>query len=167
MFVSARIATADREITALGTRPKERRQDPGSSVNFKAAVERTRAHQVIYLSGIVNEKSLSRHLRSRKRVEDELSRGSYHFTVFRAGIIVGSGSASFEIIRDLVEKLPVMVAPKWLRTRCQPIAIIDVITILEKALGNVETFDDNFDIGGKDILSYQLLFICHLCRHQK
>jgi len=132
-----------------------------SAANFREAVERTLARQVIYLGGIVNEKSLSRHLRSRKRVEDELSQGSYHFTVFRAGIIVGSGSASFEIIRDLVEKLPVMVAPKWLRTRCQPIAITDVITILEKALGNVETFDDNFDIGGKDILSYKEMLLLY------
>jgi hypothetical protein len=68
------------------------------------------------LSGIVNEMELSKNLTSRKNVETELSKGAYNFTALRAGIIIGSGSASFEIIRDLVEKLPVMIAPKWLYT---------------------------------------------------
>ncbi|MEX0769220.1 MAG: NAD(P)H-binding protein, partial [Balneolaceae bacterium] len=81
--------------------------------NFKAALEKTSVEQVIYLSGIVNDEHLSTHLRSRKTVEKTLSASSYHLTTLRAGIIVGSGSASFEIIRDLVEKLPVMIAPKW------------------------------------------------------
>ncbi|MDA0347281.1 MAG: SDR family oxidoreductase [Verrucomicrobia bacterium] len=126
-----------------------------SAMNFREAVSKTNARQVIYLGGIANEKTLSKHLGSRKRVEDELSLGEYHFTALRAGIIVGAGSASFEIIRDLVEKLPIMVAPKWLRTLCQPIAIADVVIILEKTLGNKKAFDDNFDIGGEDILSYR------------
>ena len=97
-----------------------------SAINFQKTLSNTNVEQVIYLSGIVNESGLSKHLSSRKTVEDELSKGSYHLTTFRAGIIVGSGSASFEIMRDLVEKLPVMITPKWLLTKCQPIGISDV-----------------------------------------
>ena len=94
-----------------------------SAHNFVAAIKNTTAQQVIYLSGIVNEKGLSKHLRSRHQVEEILASGPVPLTTLRAGIIVGSGSASFEIIRDLVEKLPIMIAPRWLNTACQPIAI--------------------------------------------
>ena len=104
------------------------------ATNFREVISKTNVKQVIYLSGIINEDSLSRHLESRKDVEIELNRGNYYFTTLRAGIIVGSGSASFEIIRDLVEKIPVMVTPKWLNTKCQPIGVADVLTFLEKAL---------------------------------
>ena len=130
-----------------------------SAANFREAVNQTNAKHVIYLSGIVNEKSLSKHLASRKAVENELSKGKYHFTTLRAGIIIGSGSASFEIIRDLVEKLPVMIAPKWLNTNCQPIGINDVIDFLDKALFNKATFDKNFDIGGPDVLTYKEMLL--------
>lgn len=130
-----------------------------SASNFREAVSNTNATQVIYLSGIVNEEKLSKHLSSRLNVENELEKGSYHLTTFRAGIIIGSGSASFEIIRDLVEKLPVMITPKWLNTKCQPIGISDVITILAKALGKEETYDHNFDIGGPDVLSYKEMLL--------
>lgn len=130
-----------------------------SAANFREAVNQTNAKHVIYLSGIVNEKSLSKHLASRKAVENELTKGKYHFTTLRAGIIIGSGSASFEIIRDLVEKLPVMVAPKWLNTKCQPIGINDVIDFLDKALFNKATFDKNFDIGGPDVLTYKEMLL--------
>ncbi|MGV9013079.1 MAG: SDR family oxidoreductase [Flavobacteriales bacterium] len=126
-----------------------------SAVNFRETISATGAKQVIYLTGIINEAGLSEHLASRKAVEDELGRGSYHLTCLRAGIIIGSGSASFEIIRDLVEKLPVMIAPKWLRTRCQPIAIRDVITFLTKSLGASATYDRAFDIGGPGIYTYK------------
>jgi len=126
-----------------------------SASNFKKAVNNTKVKHVIYLSGIVNEKSLSKHLSSRKAVEDELAKGKYNFTTLRAGIIIGSGSASFEIIRDLVEKLPFMIAPKWINTKCQPISIDDVIYFLVKTLFNKESFNKSFDIGGPDILSYK------------
>jgi uncharacterized protein YbjT (DUF2867 family) len=130
-----------------------------SAKNFRAAVEKTTVQQVIYLSGIVNEDELSRHLSSRKAVEDELSKGSYACTTLRAGIIIGSGSASFEIIRDLVEKLPVMVTPKWLNTRCQPIAIRDVIQFLSSCLLNPATYNEQFDIGGPTVLSYKEMLL--------
>jgi len=130
-----------------------------SAVNFREEINKTSAIHVVYLGGIINEHTLSSHLASRKAVEEELARGQYHFTSLRAGIIIGSGSASFEIIRDLVEKLPLMVAPKWLKTRCQPIAIRDVITLLSLTLLNKATFDTHFDIGGPDILSYKQMLL--------
>ena len=130
-----------------------------SAVNFRDALAHTQVTHVVYLTGIVNEAKLSEHLSSRKNVEQELAKGAYHFTALRAGIIVGSGSASFEIMRDLVEKLPVMVAPRWLNTRCQPIGISDVVSILSKTIFNPQTFDDNFDIGGPDILSYKEMLL--------
>jgi uncharacterized protein YbjT (DUF2867 family) len=130
-----------------------------SAVNFRTAINLTNVKHVVYLSGIVNEENLSNHLSSRKNVELELSKGSYHFTALRAAIIIGSGSASFEIIRDLVEKLPIMIAPKWLLTKCQPIGITDVVTFLSKVLFNPQTFDRNFDIGGPDVLSYKNMLL--------
>ena len=130
-----------------------------SAINFRNALKKTNVKQVIYLSGIVNEVELSKHLTSRKNVETELGKGDYNLTVFRAGIIIGSGSASFEIIRDLVEKLPIMVTPKWLHTKCQPIGITDVITFLSKSLGNPQTYNENFDIGGPDVLSYKNMLL--------
>lgn len=130
-----------------------------SAINFRNALAKTQAKHVIYLSGIVNTSELSEHLSSRKNVEIELNKGTYHCTVLRAGIIIGSGSASFEIIRDLVEKLPVMITPKWLLTKCQPIAIADVIAFLSKSLFNSKTYDQNFDIGGPDVLSYKEMLL--------
>lgn len=126
-----------------------------SARNFIKHLEGTSVKQVIYLSGIVNEEKLSKHLSSRKKVEEILYEGPYHLTVLRAGIIVGSGSSSFEIIRDLCEKLPVMITPKWVLTRTQPIAIRDVINFLTGVLGREDTFDESFDIGGPDVLTYK------------
>lgn len=130
-----------------------------AALNFVERLKSTAVKQVIYLSGIVNENNLSKHLNSRKNVEDILNSGSFSLTTFRAGIIVGSGSASFEIIRDLVEKLPIMIAPKWLNTKCQPIGIRDVIKFLHQGLGNKDVYDSNYDIGGPDILSYKEMLL--------
>ena len=123
--------------------------------NFNIYMQRAKPRQVIYLSGIVNNPQLSRHLSSRKNVEDILYEGPFALTVLRAGIIVGSGSSSFEIIRDLCEKLPVMITPKWVLTITQPIAIHDVIQFLTGVLGREDTFDQSFDIAGPDILTYR------------
>ena len=92
-------------------------------------------------------------------MEDELAQGTYNFTTLRAGIIIGSGSASFEIIRDLVEKLPVMITPKWLNTKCQPIGITDVLQFLSQTLFCKETYNQSFDIGGPDILTYKEMLL--------
>lgn len=130
-----------------------------SAVNFQKSLSDTSVKQVIYLSGIINESNLSDHLQSRKTVENELAKGSYNFTCLRAGIIVGSGSASFEIMRDLVEKLPVMIAPKWLQTRCQPIGVSDVLLFLTKSILQEQTYNKNFDIGCDDILTYKEMLL--------
>lgn len=130
-----------------------------SAVNFRNAMSKTSVKHIVYLSGIINESELSQHLASRKNVEIEISKGTYNFTTLRAGIIIGSGSASFEIMRDLVEKLPIMVTPKWLNTKCQPIGISDVIHILSKTIFNPKTFNRDFDIGGPDILSYKEMLL--------
>lgn len=130
-----------------------------SAINFKNSIDQTKAQHVVYLSGIVNETALSEHLTSRKNVETELAKGNYYFTTLRAGIIIGSGSASFEIMRDLVEKLPVMITPKWLNTKCQPIGISDVISILSKTMLNPKTYNNDFDIGGPDVLSYKEMLL--------
>jgi uncharacterized protein YbjT (DUF2867 family) len=130
-----------------------------SAINFKNFIEHTKTRQVIYLSGIVNEEILSKHLNSRKNVERILSSGSYSLTTLRAGIIIGSGSASFEIIRDLVEKLPVMIAPRWLNTHCQPIAIRNVIEFLSGVLLNDKTYDHSYDIGGPDVMTYKNMLL--------
>jgi uncharacterized protein YbjT (DUF2867 family) len=125
------------------------------AINFKKRIEQTTAKQVVYLSGIVNEDNLSKHLTSRKNVEEILANATFALTTLRAGIIVGSGSASFEIIRDLVEKLPIMITPKWLNTRTQPIAIRNVLDYLLGVIGKPETYNKSFDICGPDILSYK------------
>ncbi len=127
--------------------------------NFVEGMRPTHASQIIYLSGIINEKHLSKHLRSRKNVENVLGSSVIPLTTLRAGIIVGSGSASFEIIRDLVEKLPVMITPRWLNTKCQPIAIRNVIEFLSGVLLKSGTYNKSFDIGGPDILSYKEMLL--------
>ena len=126
---------------------------------FKERLDQTQVKQVVYLSGIVNEIELSRHLTSRKHVEDILSDADFALTTLRAGIIVGSGSASFEIIRDLVEKLPAMITPKWLKTRCQPIGIRNVIQFLDGVKDQSETYGKTYDIGGPDILTYKEMLL--------
>ncbi|MFM7858799.1 MAG: SDR family oxidoreductase [Flammeovirgaceae bacterium] len=115
--------------------------------------------QIIYLSGIVNDKELSDHLQSRRNVERIFQQSKIPVTVLRAAIIIGSGSASFEIIRDLVEKLPVMVAPKWLKTKCQPIGIRNVIQYLQGVMLHTNTFNQTFDIGGTDVLTYKEMLL--------
>lgn len=130
-----------------------------SADNFKKALERISVKQVIFLTGIVNTETLSKHLQSRKNVEDGLKSERYALTSLRAGIVVGSGSASFEIIRDLVEKLPVMVAPKWLSTKCQPIAIRNVIQFLVGVMGKETTYNNNYDIAGSDVLTYKQMLL--------
>ncbi len=127
--------------------------------NFKKLVEQTTCKQVIYLSGIINSKSLSKHLQSRFQVEQTLRSKQYGLTTFRAGIIVGSGSASFEIIRDIVEKLPFMITPKWLNTRSQPIAIRDVLIYLSEGVGKKELYNRSYDIMGPEVLTYKEMLL--------
>jgi len=130
-----------------------------SANNFIKLVKQTSIKQIIYLGGITNEERLSKHLSSRKRVEEILAASGIPLTSVKAGIIVGSGSASFEIIRDLVEKLPVMITPKWLNTKHQPIAIRNILDYLTGVLFKPETFNKSYDVGGPDILSYKQMLL--------
>lgn len=122
-------------------------------------VDWIKAKQVVYLGGIIPEGKLSSHLRSREEVNGILRTGEAPVTTLRASIIVGSGSASFEIIRDLAEKLPFMVTPKWTQTLCQPVAIRNVIGYLTGVVGLQEALGGEYDIGGPDVLSYRDLLI--------
>lgn len=119
----------------------------------------TQVKQIVYLSGISNDQDLSKHLTARKVVKDVFIKSGIPYTIFEAGIIVGSGSVSFEIIRDLTEKLPVMIVPRWLNSKCQPIAIRNVIYYLEHCILNEKTFYKTFEIGGPDILSYKQMLL--------
>ncbi|MCZ4407463.1 SDR family oxidoreductase [Cryomorphaceae bacterium 1068] len=130
-----------------------------SAQNFVDFLDSTECKRIVYLSGIVNDDELSEHLNSRLVVENVLKSSKASHTVLRAGIIVGSGSASFEIIRDLVEKLPVMIAPKWLNTKCQPIAIRNVIHYLSGVLDKEETENKVYDIGGPEVLTYKEMLL--------
>ena len=131
------------------------------AIHFKRRIEQTNAKQVIYLSGINNSIKLSKHLFSRKNVEKILSGSHFALTTLNAGIVIGSGSASFEIIRDLVEKLPIMIGPRWLKTKSQPIAIQNVIDFLIGVIGKPETYSKSYDIGGPDVLSYKEILLLY------
>ena len=146
-------------VHSMSTADNYKLLEQKSAINFRDRLSSTDVQQVIYLSGIVNESNLSVHLSSRKTVERELEKGNYNLTCLRAGIIVGSGSASFEIMRDLVEKLPVMITPKWLLTKCSPIGVSDVQNFLTKCILNEQTFNKNFDIGCDDVLSYREMLL--------
>jgi uncharacterized protein YbjT (DUF2867 family) len=122
---------------------------------FARAAARARVARIIYLGGLGEQgEGLSEHLSSRREVEAVLAAGSVPVTVLRAAMIIGSGSASFEILRYLVERLPVMVTPRWVKTRSQPIAISNVLTYLVACLSVPATVGRTLDIGGPDIVSY-------------
>jgi uncharacterized protein YbjT (DUF2867 family) len=124
--------------------------------NFLKALENSTCSQIIFLSGIIeDENHISDHLKSRLMVEKRLHASKIPFTTLRASIIIGSGSASFEIIRDLTEKLPIMVAPKWVMNYCQPIAIRDVLFYLTEVLLNEKCFGKTFDIGGPEAMRFK------------
>jgi len=122
---------------------------------FREAAERAGVRRVVYLGGLGETgDDLSEHLRSRREVAEILMGGNFRTVVLRAAVIIGAGGASFEMIRSLVMKLPVMVTPRWVSTRCQPIAIGDVIGYLAGVL-RVQEAEGTFDIGGPEILSYR------------
>ena len=126
-----------------------------SAENFVQVAKTTGVKKLIYLGGISNQSGLSTHLNARKIVKDVLIESGIKYTIFETGIIVGSGSASFEIIRDLVEKMPFLAGPRWLLSKCQPIAIRNVINYLHAAVLNEATNNRTFEIGGPDVLTYK------------
>lgn len=131
-------------------------RDRSLARTFATAASTAGVIRLIYLGGLGETgEGLSEHLTSRREVERELAAGGVPVTVFRAAIILGSGSASFEILRYLVDRLPVMVTPHWVRTRCQPIAIRNVLHYLVACLDVPATTGRTLDIGGPDILTYR------------
>jgi uncharacterized protein YbjT (DUF2867 family) len=130
-------------------------RDRRAASNFAAAASERGVDRVMYLGGLgVERGDLSEHLRSRREVETVLSEGDYDLTVLRAAIIIGAGSASFEMVRQLASRLPVMVTPRWVQNECQPIAIDDVIAYLVGVLETPETAPGTYEIGGPDVLTY-------------
>jgi len=130
--------------------------DIQAAINFRKIAEEQKLKGIIYLGGLGEiQASLSAHLRSRIRVAEELQKGSVPTTILRAAIIIGSGSASYEIIRHLVRNWAVFLTPSWAETRCQPIAVRDVIKNLVGILETPEAMGGTYDIGGRDILTYR------------
>lgn len=143
-------------VHSMGGHDDFAREEARVARNFLRALSATRCRQIIYLGGIVPRQGpISRHLASRRAVEEILRNGPIPLTALRASIIVGAGSASFEIIRDLVEKLPFMITPRWTANHCQPIAIRNVIHYLLAVVGDERTFARSFDIGGPEVLTYR------------
>ena len=141
-------------MTSAGAKYAERDFDLASV--FAAAARKAGVERIIYLGGLGETGAdLSEHLASRREVETALAASGVPVTVLRAAMIIGSGSASFEILRYLVERLPVMITPKWVSTPCQPIAVRNVIGYLVGTLARPEMAGEVFDIGGPDILCYR------------
>ena len=133
-------------------------KDRLAAENFATAATECGIKRIIYLGGlsptIGKEGELSEHLLSRNEVGKILKKSSAKVTIFRAAVILGQGGGSFEMLQYLVERLPIMICPKWVLTRSQPIAVDDVITYLAKSVGIDETEGRTFDIGGSDLLTY-------------
>jgi uncharacterized protein YbjT (DUF2867 family) len=133
-------------------------RDRIAASNFAKAATECGVKRIIYLGGLVHENELhdklSEHMRSRLEVGQILRESTAKVTIFRAAIILGRGGGSFQMLQYLVERLPVMVCPKWVLTKSQPIAIDDVITYLIRSIDSKATEDRSFDLGGPDIMSY-------------
>ncbi|WP_225335675.1 NAD(P)H-binding protein [Halomicrobium urmianum] len=130
-------------------------KDRRAARNFAAAASEAGLDRVVYLGGLGEESAdLSAHLRSRREVERLLAAGEYDLTTLRAAIVIGPGSASFEMIRQLADRLPVMVTPRWIETDSHPIAIGDVVAYLAGVLEVPATAGETYEIGGPEVLSY-------------
>jgi uncharacterized protein YbjT (DUF2867 family) len=141
-------------VHSLGAADFEDR-DAEAARAFGAAAAAEGVEQIIYLGGLGDDgDQLSAHLRSRREVETLLGEAGVPVTVLRAGIVVGHGGISWEITRQLVEHLPAMVTPRWVRTRTQPIAIADVVRYLVGVLGHPDAIGRTFDVGGSEVLAY-------------
>ena len=139
-----------------GGRAGFERRDRDAAANFVQAAEKAGVRRVIYLGGLGETgDDLSEHLKSRLEVADILRSGTCATTFLRAAIIIGAGGASFEMVKALVERLPVMITPRWVTTLCQPIAVEDVISYLVGCLNDERTTGGTFDIGGPDVITYK------------
>ncbi|SHO60399.1 uncharacterized protein YbjT (DUF2867 family) [Algoriphagus zhangzhouensis] len=126
--------------------------------NFSRAAKANGVKQIIFLGGIIPdnyEENLSRHIRSRLEVEQVLGSRGNNLTALRASIIVGPGGSSFDMIKNLVQKLPVMICPKWTESKTQPISLRDTLTILDHCIGNSNVYNQAIEIGSPEILTYR------------
>lgn len=131
-------------------------RDRRAATHFRNAASLAGVRRVVYLGGLGEDgDDLSPHLRSRREVEQVLAGGDYDLTTLRAAVIVGDGSASFRMVRQLVSRLPLMVTPQWVSNECQPIAIDDVVAYLVGVLDAPGTAGGTYGIGGPDILTYR------------
>jgi len=145
-------------VHSMGSGEEFAERDRRAARHFADAASAAGVDRVVYLGGLGDDgDDLSEHLRSRREVERVLGAGDYDLTTLRAAVIIGDGSLSFDIIRQLVARLPVMVTPRWVRTPCQPIAIDDVVAYLVGVLDVLETRADTFEIGGPEVLTYEAM----------
>lgn len=146
-------------VHSMGSRGGDfARKDREAAENVARAAAEAGVKRTLYLGGLGEDSpDLSEHLRSRHEVADILRAGSVPVTVLRAGVILGAGSASFEILRYLVDRLPLMITPRWVRTPSQPVAIRNVLGYLLGCLDNEETAGGTFDVGGPQVLTYREL----------
>ncbi len=136
--------------------PEYRQRDRQLADSFAKVAARADVKQIIYLGGLGETgERLSEHLTSRREVEEVLREGDVPVTILRAAMIIGAGSASFEILRYLVERLPIMITPKWVSTESQPIAVRNVIHYLAQCLETPATIGRTLDIGGPDVMTYR------------
>lgn len=142
-------------VHSMGSGGDFEEADARAATNVRDAADAAGIGRLVYLGGMGDDEQLSPHLASRQRVGRILASGSTPTTELRAAVIIGSGSLSFEMLRYLTEVLPVMVTPTWVRTRCQPIAVRDVLHYLVHVLDDDEPVDRVLEIGGPDVLSYQ------------
>jgi len=139
-----------------GGRAGFERRDRDAAENFVRAAEKAGVRRVIYLGGLGETgDELSEHLKSRLEVASILRTGKFATTFLRAAVIVGAGGASFELVRGLVKRLPVMITPRWVSTRCQPIAVNDVVAYLAGCLTDQRTAGQTYDIGGPEVITYR------------
>lgn len=129
--------------------------------NFLLGLKHTEIKQVIYLSALSSKDHLSEHMASRLHTEKLIQASGIPYTILRAGIIIGSGSASFEILKDLTEKLPIMIAPRWVNNLCQPIAVQDILRYLLQVMLVDQCMNQIFDVGGPDKISYKEMMLVY------
>lgn len=141
-------------IHSMGSKRDFEEEDRRTARTFGSIAREMGVERIIYLGGLGTADELSRHLRSRQEVGTILRDSGVQTVEFRASIIIGSGSLSFELIRGLVQKLPIMITPRWVRTPAQPIAINDVIDYLVAGLSYTDEDNPVFEIGGADSVSY-------------
>src|SRR5262249_6583776 len=142
-------------VHSMGTSKDFAAEEADAVRNVVTAARRTGVRRVVYLSGLHPENSaLSTHLESRKAVGEALVNSGIEAVVLQAGVVIGSGSASFEMIRHLTDRLPVMTTPKWVHNRIQPIAVRDVLYYLAAAATAPVPSSRTWDVGGPDVLEY-------------